>query len=115
MPIDIFGHVSLRCSQCDVSEDDTEDWEEFEWPGLTDFTVICADGEEGYANITQYLCARCFGPVRDGLVALGFKDHRHGSINFLEDEDCCLDGDAYHNCPTPSEYGNYVVRKKRGN
>jgi len=87
------------CSRCGISEEDEQD------NLLTDFTVECADGEEGFASITQLICGDCLPKMMADLQAIGFKDHRHGGINYLEDEDC----PGYGLCPTPSEYGNYIV------
>jgi hypothetical protein len=91
-----------ECSKCGKSEEDS-DW------GLIDISVITADGEEGFAYVTQLVCDDCFKPLQESLIKLGFVDHRHGGINFLEDETCCNGKNAYDNCPTPSEYGQYVV------
>jgi hypothetical protein len=55
---------------------------------FVDFTVTCAQGEEGYASIRQWICDDCLPAMQDALIALGFKDHHHGGINFLEDENC---------------------------
>lgn len=89
----------IYCSQCGVSEDDAPD------NYLVDITVIIANGEEGFADITQYLCDDCAPAIVLMLQNLKFMDHRHGGINYLEDPDCM----AVDQCKTPSEFGNYVV------
>lgn len=72
---------------------------------LTDVTVITADGEEGYSNITLLLCNDDLIHVTDELQKLGFSDHRHGSTSLLEDPDC--PGFEYmESCPNPTHYGN---------
>lgn len=91
-----------RCSVCGRPDEDTD---ELEWPGFIDVRVITADGEEGFADITQLLCAEHFTEVQAALLALGFRDHRHGSTNFLEDMDC----PGWGKCPTPTEYGEVTV------
>jgi hypothetical protein len=66
---------------------------------LTDVQVVTADGEEGFADVTQLLCNEDLEEVLGGLRALGFKDHRHGGINYLEDDDC----PGWGKCPTPHD------------
>lgn len=90
-----------RCSRCGNSEDD-------QTGSLTDVRVTIANGEEGYAEIVQLVCDECLDDVSDGLRALGFSDHRHGGINFLEDGSCPGVRDM-NACPTPSEYGPQLV------
>lgn len=90
-----------KCSKCGRTENEVE--------YLIDITVTTADGEEGFAQVTQLLCENDYEHVLDTVIALGFVDHHHGGINFLEDLKCCGGKNAYENCPTPSEYGNYTV------
>lgn len=92
-----------RCSVCGIPESEAE------YERLIDARVITADGEEGFADVVQLLCEDHAQAMFVGLMALGFKDHRHGGANFLEDRECpgARSMDA---CPTPSEYGEYVVK-----
>lgn len=76
---------------------------------LTDVRVIIADGEEGYADITQLLCEEHLILMQDELPKLGFRDHRHGGINFLEDPNCPGTTGSMHDCPTPTGYGGITV------
>jgi hypothetical protein len=89
----------LACAVCHRTEDEVE----FEL--LTDVTVVVADGEEGYSNVTLLLCIDDLAPIADGLQKLGFIDHRHGSTSTLEDRDC-PGYDSMDACPTPTHYGN---------
>ena len=91
----------IRCSKCECLESDAD------WGSLFPIEVITNAGEEGHADVIQLLCNDCFTEVVHGLIELGFKDHRHGGANFLEDIDCCEN--PYENCPTPSGYGEYYV------
>jgi len=77
-------------------------------------TVITADGEEGYAHVTQLLCDKpdCFERVRAGVQALGFVTHHHGGIDYLEDTTCCGGVNAYKNCPHPTPGGEITITKK---
>jgi hypothetical protein len=100
---------SRVCSLCGIEEDETE------YGFLGDIRVTVMDGEEGYANIVHLLCDDCLTKQVAGLRKLGFVDHRHGSTNLLEDEDCPGYIGSMHNCPTPSEYGEYVVKPKVNN
>jgi hypothetical protein len=93
------------CSKCGIL------YSESVYGSLVDIRVMVRKGEEGHADIYMLLCDECLDPVLDGLRKLGFEDHRHGGINFLEAE--CVDN-AYENCPTPSEYGMYVVEPGGG-
>lgn len=92
------------CSICGATEADTEQ-DDFEWPGLIDIEVTTAVGEEGYAAVTQLYCARCWGPAIEVIKSLGFRNHHHGSIDYLEDEEC----PGWGRCPTPTERDNVVV------
>lgn len=90
-----------RCSRCGATEDDTD---EMEWPGLIDVRVVTAEGEEGYGDVTQLLCANCFPTVQGALHELGFKHHHHGGANFLEDEGCPGAGHMIGGvCPFPQD------------
>lgn len=98
-----------RCSRCGISQDDEPDG------FLSDVRVITADGEEGHADVTQLLCGADLDAVLATLTEAGFKDHRHGGINFLEDREC----PGWGKCPTPNEdengngppwTGTYVVQ-----
>lgn len=82
------------CVSCGATESESE------WGCLTDVRVIIADGEEGYADLKKYVCEECLEPMQDALCALGFKDHRHGGINYLEDAKCVGALDT-GKCPTP--------------
>lgn len=82
------------CSVCGVPESSTE------FDHLTDIRVIAAAGEEGFADITQLLCDEHLTLIAYALVRLGFKDHRHGGANFLEDPDC-PGASRFDDCPTP--------------
>lgn len=92
-----------RCSVCGMVESATD------FESLVDVRVVVANGEEGFADITQLLCDDHLPGILDGLVALGFVDHRHGGINFLEDPSCPGYRGGREACPTPSEYGEYIV------
>lgn len=84
------------CSRC--SKPESEDVHGI----LTPVQVVTAEGEEGYADVTQLLCNDDLEEVLAGLMALGFKDHRHGGINYLEDDECkATYGSA--GCPTPHD------------
>ncbi len=92
------------CSKCGIPE------EESEWGKLFDVRVVTSYQEEGHADVTQLLCETCWVYVQTGLRRLGFVDHRHGGINFLEDENCPGHKVGVHACPRPSEYGGYTVQ-----
>ena len=79
--------------------------DEVDYEPLTDVTVVVADGEEGYSNVTLLLCNDDLITVTGGLQDLGFIDHRHGSTSSLEDPDCPGSSDM-NDCPTPTHYGN---------
>ena len=87
------------CAVCHRSPDEV-DYETF-----TDVTVVTADGEEGYSNVTLLLCNDHLIAVTDGLQKLGFIDHHHGSTSTLEDRNCPGYTDMFQ-CPTPTHYGN---------
>jgi len=88
----------LMCVMC---HDEAPDEDEF----LTDATVVVADGEEGYSNVTLLLCSDHLDLVAEGLGKLGFIDHRHGATSTLEDRNC--PGFSHlDQCPTPTHYGN---------
>jgi hypothetical protein len=87
------------CAVCGTPKEQTE------WGLLTDVTVVTADGQEGYSNVTLLLCDEHFRDIADGLIALGFVDHRHGSTSTLEDSSCPGYEDM-EACLTPTRYGN---------
>lgn len=95
-----------KCSRCGMAEEDTE-WGKFFW-----VEVITEPGEEGFADIVQLLCERCWNVVIEVIKDLGFVGHHHGGIDFLEAD--CGPG-AYHTCPIPNEQGQYFVRHDRHN
>jgi hypothetical protein len=88
----------LACAVCHLTQNEMDEL-------LTDVTVVVADGQEGYSNVTLLLCDHDFESIADDLVKLGFIDHRHGGTSTLEDPSCpgYLDMNA---CPTPTRYGN---------
>lgn len=91
-----------RCSWCGVLESESQ------WGILIPVEVITNSGEEGAADVVQLLCDEHAERVHHGLTELGFRDHRHGGANFLEDEEC----PGYKNmdnCPTPTSYGQVIV------
>jgi len=81
-----------KCYACEVTDEDDY---------LTEFTAVtCGQGHsEGYDHRTLYACEYHFDDLADGLRELGFKTHYHGSITFLEDEEC--PGKNGKECPTP--------------
>lgn len=90
---------TYSCVVCHRSRD------EVEFGLLTDITVVVADGEEGYSNVTLLLCDDDLNGLAETLRKLGFIDHRHGSTSTLEDIDC----PGYYDmarCPIPTHYGN---------
>lgn len=91
-----------HCSLCGIDEEDTD------YGMLVDFTVVCANGEEGYSNITQLVCDDngCLSVMQKALMTIGFRNHEHGGTCFLQDESC---PGGWQNCPTPTEYGNVIV------
>ncbi len=91
-----------RCSICGKDEDDTD------WQHLIDLRVIAADGEEGFADVTMLLCgaAGCYWTIVGEIKNLGFVDHRHGGINYLEDPDCPT---PTSECLRPTEYGRVFI------
>lgn len=91
-----------RCSRCGVTENDAE------WEMLFDVRVITADGEEGFADVVQLLCNDHLIEVTEALVALGFKDHRHGGANFLEDNHC-PGAERMNACPTPDGTDEFPI------
>lgn len=91
------------CSRCGSTAED-----DYIGRPPVDITVITADGEEGYARVTQLYCDDCFVTVIEILQGLGFVDHRHGSIDFLEDM-LCPGYDDMRKCPTPTVYGDVLV------
>lgn len=77
-----------HCSYCDRTNQ------------LTDVRVIIAESEEGWADERRLVCENHIDSMTAGLRRLGFRSHRHGGINYLEDDDCpgCDNKAA---CPTP--------------
>ena len=70
--------------------------------------VVTADGEEGYDDLTQLLCAQCWPAVIAAIQGAGFKHHGHGGIRFLEDQDCSGAGHVVGGaCTTPLEHDPY--------
>jgi hypothetical protein len=90
------------CSRCGVRESLTE------FGHLIDIRVIIADREEGFADITQLICDTDIRILQIKLMELGFKDHRHGSIDFLEDIECPGFEDM-DKCKTPTAFGRVVI------
>lgn len=79
------------CSVCGTTED----------MHLVPITVTVAPGEEGYAQITMLLCDQHLSIKMLQLLNLGFMDHNHGGIDYLEDLNC--PGRINMNdCPTPT-------------
>lgn len=89
---------------CGISGEDEE------WGLLLYIHVLTSAGQEGYAEVTQAFCEDHFAIVTDILRMAGFKSHRHGGINFLEEEEPTCGG--YGKCPTPSGYGRELVQPK---
>lgn len=100
------GWVDLYCSHCGTHEGDTPNC------SLVEVSVITAEGEEGFAYVTQLLCdeENCLPRVLGALHDLGFVNHHHGSIDFLEDPKCCNGRNTYEDCPTPTGYGRHYVQ-----
>lgn len=92
--------IRRYCYVCGYSED--------EGAQLTDITVIAADGEEGHSDITMYVCENDLANKLDGLAALGFVNHQHGSTTLLEDESCAGFADMTK-CPRPTHYGKVFL------
>ena len=87
------------CSRCGKNEEDTE------WQKLFEIHVEVEPGEEGFAHVIQLLCDTCGPDMVGALRSLGFIDHHHGGINYLESE--CV-ADAYNNCPiNPKNVNDY--------
>lgn len=86
------------CSKCGMDE------EESLWGKLIDITVETSRGEEGHATVEMLLCDMCYPEVNEAVMKLGFVNHHHGGIDFLEDGTC--EG-GYANCPTPT--GPHIV------
>lgn len=62
--------------------------EQADYGVLTDITISIAFGEEGQAIITKFVCDDHLAEYTDIFEGMGFSDHRHGGINFLEDTTC---------------------------
>jgi hypothetical protein len=95
--------VEDRCSVCGMTESESG------WGMFVDVRVVVAEGEEGFADITQLLCDEHLETVTKALMNLGFKDHRHGGVNYLEDSTCPGENEM-DACPTPTEYGAVTIR-----
>lgn len=87
------------CSWCDIT--DEQNFQDG-YGNLTDVRVITAASEEGFADIERFMCNGHLITVTALLRGMGFKDHRHGGINFLED-DHCPGFDHMEACPTPAK------------
>lgn len=90
------AHISTenKGSYCDSCGIDIEDeYDNY----LTDFMVRCANGEERFAEVTNFYCGDCLLKIMTLMVDIGFADHHHGGINFLEDTEC----PGYHNLECP--------------
>jgi hypothetical protein len=74
-----------ECFRCGMTDSENED---NGYGGLIDFRVITSEGEEGYANELRFVCQDHFEELSEALIDLGFGSHRHGGINFLEDDKC---------------------------
>lgn len=84
-----------RCHWCERTEDDNlADG----YGPLVDITVVTAEGEEGYAFERRLACHEHLESITEELVGLGFGNHRHGGINFLEDPRCY---GVASRCPAP--------------
>jgi hypothetical protein len=82
-----------RCFVCGITDDyDAPDDDIADL--LVPIQVIVSEGEEGQANELRYFCYFHFTLVTEPLIKLGFGSHRHGGINFLEDESC----GGYYEC-----------------
>lgn len=68
-----------ECSVCGVKDEDEY---------LTPIEVAIAQGEEGSSQVTMYRCQEHLAEIQEGLVALGFVTHEHGSTAYLEDGEC---------------------------
>jgi hypothetical protein len=90
------------CSRCGLSEDETD------WLVLLDITVKTCIGEEGFSAVENLYCDECFSDVCDGLMALGFVSHRHGTTSSLEDMDC-PGAENYGTCPNPTDESEWDI------
>lgn len=86
------------CHWCDKTDDDNYD---DGYGPLVDIRVIIADREEGNADVLRWSCQEHMEKASQALCAIGFADHRHGGINFLEPQDC-PGYTNYGSCPTPA-------------
>lgn len=85
--------IPNKCVTCGMSEDDDY---------LIAIRVLTNPGEEGHADETRYFCDEHLIAALAILAALGFKNHRHGGINFLEDQEC-PGRDRSADCPSPTD------------
>jgi len=108
LPKTVTKITGVTCDGCGKTEngDQNSRWD-FHIP--YDWIQIRVDAgeeyEEGYQRINQIFCEDCAIAKLEALMALGFKSHRHGSTNLLEDENCPGYNDMAL-CPTPEEYGS---------
>jgi hypothetical protein len=87
-----------ECHFCGMTDTENED---NGFGPLTDVRVIIANGEEGFADITRWVCNDHLISVTEDLRRSGFSEHRHGGINFLEDMDCPGSRNM-DDCPSPA-------------
>lgn len=85
------------CHWCGKSDTENED---DGYGPCVDITVITANGEEGFAQVTRYACFEHLEEIAEALIALGFGQHRHGGSNFLEPRSC-PGYNTMRACPTP--------------
>lgn len=89
------GEHTCSIPGCDKTEDD------YGYP-LTYVTVRTRVGEEGYAEVGQALCDEHFFSMQEALRLIGFESHRHGGINYLENQDSVCGG--WNKCPFEHHY-----------
>jgi hypothetical protein len=98
------------CSWCGKSDSENE---EDGFGRLVPVSVSMADGQEGQACITQWLCNDHLIFLSEEFQRLRFVDHNHGGANFLEDVNC-PGFENLEECPSPSGYGEFVVSPSNG-
>lgn len=86
------------CYKCGKTDSENE---EDGFGPCVDIRVIVAYGEEGYDDVTHYVCNDHLVSVTKALIDLGFGVHKHGGIHFLEIEDCPGFSRSKSLCPTP--------------
>lgn len=89
--------AQVKCESCGISMLDEPD------NYMCDIRVVIAQGEEGFADVKLNVCGACLMDYQKALLLLGFRDHRHGGINFLDDTSC---PDGYENCERTVEPKN---------